>query len=124
MEKIPTYSANLKKLGSQSPERIAELNAIACMATANFKGLVPTLETAIGLLFIGDHLGWKALTLIHSKRTIRKYEKILGIQVKEFFPEHTETSERTYAYRASKTISNFWKAVSGEEKIKKRQEIE
>jgi len=124
MDKIPTYKANLKKLGPQTPERITELNDIACSATANFKGLVPTLESAIGLLFIGDHLGWKALTLIHSKRTLRKYEKILGIQVREFFPEHTKTSERTYAYRASRAISNFWKAVSGEVKIDKRQEID
>ena len=116
--------SNLEKLGTQTPDRIAELNDITRNAIAEFRGLVPTLESAIGMLFVGDHLGWRSLTLIHSKRTLRKYEKILNIQVKEFFPEQTETSRRTYAYKASEKISNFWKAVSGEIKIDKRQEID
>lgn len=116
--------SNLEKLGTQTPERIAELNDIARNAIAEFRGLVPTLESAIGMLFVGDHLGWRSLILIHSKRTLRKYEKILNIKVKEFFPEQTETSRRTYAYKGLKTVTNFWKAVSGEVKIEKRQEID
>ena len=116
--------SNLDKLGTQPIERVEQLNQIARNSIAEFRGLVPTLESAIGMLFVGDHLGWRSLSLIHSKRTLRKYEKILGISVKEFFPEYTETSRRTYAYRAAEKISNFWKAVSGEVKIEKRQEIE
>lgn len=124
MDKIPTYEENLKKLSEQSPERIAELNNIARSAIANYKGQAPTLETAIGMLFVGDHLGWKSLSLIHSRRTLRKYETILGIQIKEFFPEHTKTAERTIAYKALAKISNFWKAVSGEIKIENKQQID
>ena len=47
-----------------------ELNAIA-----GFTGQLDELESALGMLLMGHHLGWKVLYLIHSKKTIRKYEE-------------------------------------------------
>lgn len=32
---------------------------------------------------VGFHFGWKVLYLVHSKRTIKKYEAMLGIKVTE-----------------------------------------
>ncbi len=118
------YKQNLEKLENQSAKHTQELNNIARHAIAKYTGQIPTLETAIGMLFIGDHFGWRALSIIHSKRTIRKYEQILDIKIKDFFPEETKTSDRSIGYATSKKISNFWKAVSGEIKIDKKQEIE
>ena len=65
---------------------------------------------------IGFHFGWKVLYLIHTKRTIRKYEAILGCQVKDVFPEIGPDADRTNAYKVIMAASNFWKAVSGKEK--------
>lgn len=77
---------------------------------------VDELESALGMYVLGFHLGWKVLYMIHSKRTIRKYEDLLGIRVKEVFDELGPDADRTSAYRIIMAASNFWKAVSGEDK--------
>jgi hypothetical protein len=77
---------------------------------------IDELEAAIGMYTLGFHYGWKILHLVHSKRTIRKYEELLGIRITEEFPELGEDAWRCNAYRIIQTVSNFWKAVSGEEK--------
>lgn len=74
------------------------------------------VESALGMYMIGFHFGWKVLYLLHTKRTIRKYEAILGCQVKDVFPELGPDADRTNAYKIIMAASNFWKAVSGEEK--------
>lgn len=124
MEKIPKYEENLKKTLSRTIEDSAELERIEREAIANFKGQLTDLEAALGVLRIGGHIGWKPLVLIHNKRTIRKYEEILNIKVKEFFPEEGPSWDRSYGYLMAKKIGNFWKAVSGEIKIDRRKEID
>jgi hypothetical protein len=74
------------------------------------------LESALGMYMIGFHFGWKVLYVIHSKKTIRKYEEILGIRVREVFDELGPDAERTNAYKVMQAVSSFWKLVSGEEK--------
>lgn len=83
----------------------------------NFHGQLDELESALGMYMLGRHLGWKPLYIVHSKKTVAKYEAILGINVREEFPETTPDSERSLGYVAVQKISNFWKAVSGEEKL-------
>lgn len=124
MKKIPKYEENLKKTLSRTIEDSAELERIEREAIANFKGQLTDLEAALGVLRIGGHIGWKPLVLIHNKRTIRKYEEILNIKVKEFFPEEGPSWDRSYGYLMAKKIGNFWKAVSGEIKIDRRKEID
>ena len=65
---------------------------------------------------IGFHFGWKVLYVIHDKRTIRKYEEVLGITIKEAFDEFGPDADRTNAYKVIQAVSSFWKLVSGEEK--------
>lgn len=105
---------NRHKLAPFSQERIEELNKVEREAFARFTGQFDELEAALGLLHLGDHVGWKPLVLIHNKRTVRKYEEILGIQVREFFPPEGPSAERSLGYSIAKKIGNFWKAVSGE----------
>ncbi|KQW76142.1 hypothetical protein ASC67_00205 [Methylibium sp. Root1272] len=68
------------------------------------------------MYLLAHHLGWKVLYLVHSKKTIRKYEEILGIKLSEVFDEFGPDAERTNAYKIIKAVSNFWKLVSGDEK--------
>lgn len=105
---------NLHRLTPHNAERAVELYDIERNAFAKFTGIFDELEAAIGLLHIGDQVGWKPLVLIHNKRTIRKYEDILGINIREFFPEEGPSAERSMGYTIAKKIGNFWKAVSGE----------
>lgn len=83
-------------------------------AIKDFSGYMPTLEGAIGCYFAGKELGWKPMLLMHEKRTIKKYEEILGINFREELPEEGRWAKKSMGWEASKKISNFWKAVKGE----------
>lgn len=51
------------------------------------------------------YVGWKVLVLVHIKRTIRKYEEILGIDVRELFAEEGPSAMRSIGYQASSSTS-------------------
>lgn len=121
--KNPHKNANLLKMPKRDLEREAELVRVEREAIANFSGQLDDLTAALGMLRMGDHFGWRVLVLIHNKRTIRKYEEILNIHVREFFPEEAAQSSRSTGYTVAKAIGNFWKAVSGDIKIENRREI-
>jgi len=89
-----------------------------------FDGQVDELEQAIGFYMVGRHVGWKPLVLMHNKRTIRKYENILGIKIREAFDPAEPDAERCTGYRLARTMSNFWRAVSGDERIPNRHELD
>jgi len=124
MNKIPKYEENLTKMMTRSVEEITELERIEREAIANFKGKLTNLEAALGLLRVVGHVGCRLLVLIHNKRTLRKYEDILNIKFKEYFPDEGPSHERSFGYMAAKKIGNFWKAVSGEIKIERKKEID
>jgi hypothetical protein len=111
----------LAKLNIQQQK---ELINIQENALAGFVGQLDELESALGMLLMGHHFGWKVLYLIHSKRTIRKYEDILGIKIREIFPEEGPSSYRSPALALAKKATNFWKVVSGEEKIPDKKKVE
>ncbi|MGC2456905.1 MAG: hypothetical protein WA435_02790 [Gallionellaceae bacterium] len=92
-------------------------------ATDSFVGTFDELENAIGMLMIGRLVGWKVLAIIHNKRSIRKYEEILGIDVREMFPEEGPLAAKSIGYKAALALGNFWKAVSGDLKIEDRREM-
>lgn len=91
---------------------------------AGFAGSLEDLEKAVGMLMMGYHFGWKVLLLVHSKRTIKKYEKILDIDIKEFFPAEGPSAKRSMGLGLAKQIGNFWQVVSGDIKVENRRSIE
>lgn len=93
-------------------------------AILRYRGKADELEQAIGFYFVGRHVGWRPLLIVHNKRTIRKYEEILGVDIRTEFPEVGEDADRSLGYRVARQLSNFWKAVSGEEKIPARRDLE
>ena len=113
-----------RKIPATSPEEAKRLVDLVDDAILGFRGTADEIEQAIGFYFIGRHVGWRALLIIHNKRTIRKYERILGIDVRTAFPEEGPDADRSMGYRVARGLSNFWKAVSGEEKVPARREIE
>ena len=80
----------------------------------DFQGDMTTLESAIGAYVVGQKIGWKPLLLVHDKKTIAKYEKILGINFREEMREVGEWANKSNAWRAVQKITNYWKAVKGE----------
>lgn len=82
--------------------------------TKNFKGQIPELEQAIGVWVVGRQFGWKVMLLVHDRKTIAKYEKLLGIDYRNEVPDVGEFAHKSLAWRAAQKVSNFWKAVKGE----------
>jgi hypothetical protein len=133
-EVVDTYIANnILKIPNKPPEeKIAlltdaqkqQLQEIETFAIVNFKGQLDELESAIGMLRMGHHFGWKVLYLIHSKRTIRKYEDILSMKIRDVFPETGPSSYRSYGFNLAETYSNFWKVAGGDIKIANRKKAE
>ncbi len=78
-----------------------------------FAGDITDLERAIGVYFVGRRIGWKILYILHDKKTLKKYEKILGIEFKNEFAEFEDQAKRSNIYRVLQKVTNFWKAVSG-----------
>ena len=111
------------KYASLTADQRAELDEIERKAVINFQGPLDELEKAIGILRLGHHIGWRVLVLVHSKRTIRKYEEMLGITFREFFPAEGPMASRSLAYAVTRKINNFWKVVSGDIKIEDRNTI-
>jgi hypothetical protein len=107
-----------------TPEQAEHFVAITEQAIHRFKGDLGDLESAIGMYAIGRHFGWKVLYVLHSKKTIRKYEEILDIAVRVDFPEVGPDAMRSNGYRVLETVSNFWKAISGGQPIPDRRLIE
>lgn len=122
-ENSAQFKKNLAKLANRTLEQEAELVRIEREAFARFEGQFDELETALGMLRLGHHLGWRPLVLIHNKRTIRNFEKTLGVNIRELFPAEGPSCERSVGYMLAKKIGNFWKAVSGAVKIDNRREI-
>lgn len=108
------YEKNLSRLATLTPEQVWEQHQISLQSIARFKGTMDELESALGFLQLGHHVGWRVLLLVHNKRTIRKYEEILEIDVRKVFPEEGPSAERSLGYSIVKKLGNFWKAVSGE----------
>lgn len=114
---------NLEKLTRLSSEQLEQLHTIELGAFARFAGNTEELVSAIGFLHMGFQIGWKPLVIIHSKKTVRKYEQILDISIREIFPQETPSSDRIMGFKLAKKLSNFWKVVSGEIKVEGRREI-
>jgi len=117
------YRSNFAKLSKRTKSRSDKLVEIELDCIARYGGQAKELESAIGMLRLGDHLGWKPLLLIHSKRTIKKYEEILGITVRDFFEEEGPSAERSVGFFAVLQAKSFWKAVSGDEKVEGKGDI-
>ncbi|MBR9814678.1 hypothetical protein GYB61_12575 [bacterium] len=109
---------------AKTPLSTAEKMALIDPAVKEYKGQFPELERAIGVLFTGELVGWKVLYLIHDKKTIRKYEKALGVNFREIFPAEGKYSHKSIAYEMVKKVSNFWKAAKGEIKGIKSPDFE
>lgn len=124
---MKTSSRNKQNLDAQTKFRTSDLkrmDQISQEAIAKYIGDLSELESALGMLPIGHQYGWRVLYLLHSKATIRKYEEILGINVREEFPEAGPSAERNNGYRLIQKIGKFWKVVSGEEKIPDKRMVD
>ena len=116
-----TIRGSKRKTPTIEPEAAFKRHRLMDEAIVRFEGSIAELESAIGMYMIGRHFGWKALYIMHSKPTIRKYEVILGLSVREEFDAEGPDANRSNGFRALTSVTNFWKAVSGETPIPEKK---
>lgn len=117
------YLKNKSLLADLSKEQLSQINDIEREAIARFGGTIGTLTSAIGFLRIGHEVGWRVLVITHHKATIKKYEEILDINIREFFPEEGPSAERSMGLNISKNLGKFWEIVRGQEKIENKRDL-
>ncbi|SDG73295.1 hypothetical protein [Propionivibrio dicarboxylicus] len=131
---LASIEALVKLLGmerKEPPDRVHRLTAdqetrlryIENEAVTSFQGDLTQLEAALGMMRMGFHFGWKVLYIIHSKKTVRNYEEILNIRIREEFPEVGPSSYRSVGLNLALRYSNFWKVVGGTIKIPRRRDV-
>lgn len=91
-----------------------ELVKLIDKSITKFHGNSEELQNAIGALMLGRKTGWRVLFLIHSPKSIKKYEHILGIKFREIMPEVGPKAKDSMAWKIAQTVTNFWKLVKGE----------
>jgi hypothetical protein len=111
------------RIAKLTDEQDAQLKQIETEAIAEFQGDLTQLEAALGMLRMGHHFGWKVLYIIHSKKTIRTYEEILNIKIRDIFEESGPSSYRSVGFNLAQRYSNFWKVAGGDIKIPRRQDV-
>ncbi|MDP3512336.1 MAG: hypothetical protein Q8S20_06275 [Sulfuritalea sp.] len=116
----PRKKPNIPPLTDDEAQRLVK---IVEERTTEYVGNFDELEKAIGMLMIGRLVGWKVLALIHNRRTILKYEQILGIKIKDEFDPEGPLTHKSVAYDLVKKLDNFWKAVSGEASVENRRAL-
>ncbi|MDX8382879.1 MAG: hypothetical protein R8M45_02285 [Ghiorsea sp.] len=83
-------------------------------AICEFEGNANLLEKAIGVYFMGHHMGWKWVHLAHSRATINKYEAILNIKFRDEFDDKGDGSGRSKGLGIALKIKDFWQAARGQ----------
>ena len=89
----------------------------------SFTGNFDELESAIGMMFIGRLAGWRVLVLMHNKRTIRRYEEIVGMNIREDFQPEGPFTYKSLGYEVVQKLQKFWKGVSGEIVVENRRDL-
>jgi len=92
----------------------AEVVELIDKAIMKFRGNGEELENAIGAFMLGRKMGWRPLFLMHSPKSIKKYEAILNLDFREVLPEVGPKAKTSVAWKIAQTVTNFWKLVKGE----------
>jgi hypothetical protein len=92
----------------------SELIELIDKAIDDYVGNSDELVNAIGVLMVGRKIGWRPTFLMHSTKSIKKYEKYLGIEFREILPDIGPKAKKSIAWRIGQKISNYWKLVKGE----------
>ncbi len=105
-----------KTLQQENMDKVSfsnELEEIAKKASIDFKGQLPSLETAIGAMYVGQLYGWKVLRIIHGSNAYSKYEKILDVKFKNICPDRGPLAEKSVGIRIADAAGGFWKVATG-----------
>ena len=88
-----------------------EFNSLVKEIIDDYKGDGSKLLHALGALTLGHYYGWKVLSFVVSQTTYLKYQKTLKIVFKDKLDEETLYSTKSFAFRCTKNLNNFWNVI-------------
>ncbi|MBL4573844.1 MAG: hypothetical protein JKY86_12335 [Gammaproteobacteria bacterium] len=117
------YKKHKRMLAKLTDSQLKEMQKIEREAIARFSGNMTTLMSALGFLRVGYEVGWRVLIIAHHKTTIKKYESILNIDIREQFPEEGSGADRSIGLKVAKSLNKFWEIVRGQKKIEGKGDL-
>jgi len=84
---------------------------VAARAIVEFEGQCEVLESAMGAYAMGLTHGWQAMRVLHTSNTLKKYEAILKVDLRERTKQRTWLSRRICGIRIADGFDKFWKAL-------------
>ena len=91
---------------------VVSLPASVVVAISRYQGEAQILEGAIGSFVLGAMCGWRALHVLHSRKTLRTYQEILGVRFADVFPRDGYDAARLERADVLQR-PNFWKVING-----------
>lgn len=104
----------MSKAGHLFPFLSAEQSAAVVKRLQEYRGYAPTASDAVGALVLGQVYGWRGIMMLHSRSTVRKFEQVLGLSLRDCMPDRTQFSERILGVRIADEMGKFWAVVKGE----------
>lgn len=102
--------SNEVRVGSILEDRVEAI-------TKDYTGSIHDLYSAVGVLAIGQLVGWRVLRITLGMSTYAKYQRILGVDFKVEFPERGNYAKKSLALDMVDGLKNFWDVVKGKDKI-------
>jgi hypothetical protein len=90
-----------------SPHNPSQNHLLADRRAADYARREHDLKSALRLLRLGHHVGWKVLCIVYSKDTIRHYEEIFGAPIREVFETTDPGTHRLSAYRVIESLTKL-----------------
>ena len=82
-----------------SPHNPTQNHPLGDLRVVQYARLAPDLDSALWLLRLGHHVGWKVLYTVYSKHTILHYEEIFGMPIRELYETTDPSAHRSNRYR-------------------------
>jgi hypothetical protein len=80
--------------------------------TKNFKGQADELAEAIGMVVLGNLVGWRVVRLVCSRRCWMMITQLFG-DPKELLPERGRYAYKSLGLRVIDTIGGYWEIIRG-----------
>ncbi len=99
---------------SSTSEELQDIVKSLQLCIGTYKGDLAILESSIGAYFLAKLYGWKILRMIHTERTYKKYESVLGLKFSDVAPDFGVLKDRANVWHVHQSVDSFWSIVRGE----------
>lgn len=112
---MATRSTSNVFVGAEKRGRLltdADFKRIFKRAYEGFDGNFNELTEAVGVLVIGQHVGWKAVRLAYTRGRLNKFARILGVDLEDVMPFQTDDSDRLRGVRIADQMERWYEVLT------------